>query len=138
MAKVTAEEYAKDWGQGLAQAGERIRRGINRTTEAPGTKAAAQSARYLAGVQAKQELWKSRVAGVSLEDWKKKFIDKGLGRIAAGVTSAQPEQVIMAGKLLAAVDAAVSKVNTIPKGDIEASIQRAATFMREMQKAKIR
>lgn len=138
MAKVTAEEYAKDWGQGLSGATERIRRGITKTTEAPGVKAANQSARYVQGVQNKAELWKSRVSGVSLEDWKKKFIDKGLGRIAQGVTSALPEQVAMATKLLAAVDAAVIESNKIPKGDIEASVQRAAAFMRQMSKAKIR
>ena len=138
MSKVTPEEYAKDWAQNLAASGARIRRGIERTTEAPGMKAAAQSARYLAGVQNKAELWKSRVAGVSVDDWRKKFIEKGLGRIAQGVTSAIPEQVIMAQKLLAAVDAAVMESNKIPKGDIEASVQRAGAFMRQMAKAKIR
>ena len=138
MAKVTAEEYAKDWGQGLSGSTERIRRGIGKVTEAPGAKAAAQFSRYLAGVQAKLDLWKKRVGNVSVEDWKKAATEKGLGRIAQGVASAQPAQVAMATKLLAEVDAAVAEANKIPKGDIEASVQRAGAFMRRMSKANIR
>lgn len=138
MARVTAEEYAGDWAAGLSGATERIRRGINKVTEAPGIAAGRESARYIAGVQAKQELWKRRVSAVSLEDWKKMAGEKGLARIAQGVTSAKPAQVIMAQKLLAEVDAAVVESNKIPKGDIEASVQRAAAFMRRMAKANIR
>lgn len=138
MARLTPEEYANDWAQGLAGSGERMRRGINRVTEAPGIAAGRESARYLAGVQNSQDLWKRRVTGVTLEDWKKSATEKGLARIAQGVTSAKPAQVQMAQKLLAAVDAAVVQVNKIAKGDIEQSVQRAATFMREMKKANIR
>ena len=40
----------------------------------------------------------------------------------------------MAGKLLAAVDAAVSVVNQTPRGDLNTNVQRAVTFMTEMSK----
>lgn len=138
MARVTADEYANDWAQGLSGSTERIRRGIGKVTEAPGAKAATQSTRYVQGVQNKVDLWKRRVSEVPLEEWKRLFTEKGLGRIAQGVTSAKPAQVQMAQKLLAEVDAAVAESNKIPKGDIEASIQRAAAFMRRMSKANIR
>jgi hypothetical protein len=135
---VTADEYAQDWADGLSGARAKIERGINRTTVAPGQKAAAESARYLTGVQNKVDLWKKRVGGVSLADWQTMFKEKGLNRIAQGVTSAKPAQVQMAQKLLAEIDAAVAEANKIPKGDIEQSVQRAAAFMRRMSKANIR
>lgn len=138
MARVTADEYASDWAKGLTGASERIRRGVNKVTEAPGAKAAKESTRYVQGVQNKVDLWKRRVSEVPLDEWKRMLLDKGLGRIAQGVTSAQPAQVAMAQKLLAEVDAAVNEANKIPRGDVEASIQRAAAFIRRMSKANIR
>lgn len=138
MARVTPQEYADDWASGLQGASARIRRGVEKVTEAPGQKAAKESARYLTGVQNKVDLWKRRVSAVSVEDWRNMLLEKGLGRIAQGVTSAKPAQVQMAQRLLSEIDAAVTEANKIPKGDIEQSIQRAAAFMRRMAKASIR
>jgi len=140
VARVTADEYAEKWARRLKAAAPDITRGVERVTVAPGKKAAEAQQLMLDRLTASilDGTWAARVSGVSLEDWKQALIQKGVGRIASGVDAASPKQAAMAVKLLAAVDSAVAKVNTMPKGDIEQSIARMTTFTREMHKAKIR
>ncbi len=140
MARVTAEEYAEKWARRLKQSAPDVTRGIERVSVAPGKAAAAAEALMIQRLteSVTSGLWAQRVAGVSLEEWKQAFLSKGVGRIASGVDAASAKQVVMAQKLLAAVDAAVAKVKTMPKGDIEQSIARMTTYVREMNKAKIR
>jgi hypothetical protein len=76
------------------------------------------------------------VAAVSAEEWKKKTLDKGVARIAAGVDAAAGTQVAMATELLANVDNAVSAANQTPRGTLEDNITRMTTFVREMAKTK--
>lgn len=140
MAKVTPEEYAEKWSRRLKGSTEDIRRGIDRVTVAPGISAAKAADRMLAAVTeaVSSGRWADAVAKVPLDEWKDSFEKKGLGRIAAGVDAATPKQAAMAAKLLAAVDAAAAKANALPKGTIEDSINRMATYVREMNKAKIK
>jgi len=69
---------------------------------------------------------------VSLQDWKTAALQKGAGRIAAGVDGASKKQVAMAEKLLANVDRAVAAANQTPRGSIEDNINRMVTFARTM------
>jgi hypothetical protein len=140
MARVNAQEYAEKWGRRLKASTEDIRRGIDRTTEAPGVAAAKAAPLMLAKVteSVNNGTWASQVGKVSLQDWQKAAKEKGITRIASGVDAAAPKQAQMAGDLLAAVDAAAAKANAIPKGDIEASINRMTTFVREMNARKLR
>lgn len=136
MARVTAQEFAEKWGRRLKGAGTDIQNGVRRVTEAPGVAAARQANVMLQNLQARVSdgTWARRVAGVSLEDWKTATLTKGVQRIAAGVDGAQAKVSAMAGPLLAAVDTAVAEANRTPRGDIEANITRATTFMRSMAK----
>lgn len=140
MAKVTPQEYADKWANRLSGSTEDIRRGVDKVTEAPGLAAARQKEAM------KQKLlkaiddgtWEAMVSSVTLEDWKKAATEKGLARIGQGVESAKPKQVMMAEKLLPAVDAAAAAAKALPKVTLEDSINRSATFIREMNKRKIR
>jgi hypothetical protein len=138
MAKVTAEEYAEKWGRRLSGATADITRGIDRTTEAPGLKAAKAQDKMLSKVTeaVSSGRWAKKVGAVSLEDWKNAAKNKGVGRISQGVQSALPSQAAMAAKLLAAVDAAVAAVKVMPSTTLEDNIARSATYMREMAKRK--
>lgn len=140
MARVNATQYADKWAGRLKGSTEDIRRGVQRVTEAPG-QAAARS-KDLMRTKINQAIddgtWETQVAAVSLPDWQKSVVDKGLNRIATGVDAAKPKQVAMAEALLSAVDQAADAANRLPKGTIEDSVNRAATFIREMGKRKIR
>lgn len=140
MAKVNASEYAEKWGRRLKGSTEDIKRGIQRVKVAPGIMAAKQKELM------KQKLiesidngtWEANVSKVTLQEWQEKILEKGVGRIGAGVDAAQAKQVGMAEKLLANVDASVAIVNQTPRGGLEDNIQRMTTFAREMNKRKIK
>lgn len=136
MAKVNATEYAEKWARRIKGSTEDIRRGVMRTSEAPGMAAARQVQLMKANLIKSLEdgTWERNVSAVTLQDWQDKMIEKGVPRLAAGVDSAQAKQVQMAEKLLADVDASVAVVNQTPRGDIEQNIQRMTTFAREMHK----
>lgn len=138
MAKVTGSQWLDKWGRRLNAASQDITAGINAVQTAPGQSAAAAQDRMLANLTAAvtSGLWAKRVSGVSLADWKSAMTTKGIPRIAAGVSQAQKTAVNTITALLTAVDSAAQQANAIPKGGIEQSIQRAATFMRAMSQAK--
>lgn len=138
MAKLNATEYADKWGRRIKGSTEDMRRGIQRTSEAPGLAAARQKElmkqKLLASIE--DGTWERNVAAVTLQEWQDKMENKGIPRLAAGVDAAMPKQVQMAEKLLADVDASVAVVNQTPRGDLEANINRMTTFAREMHKKK--
>jgi len=140
MAKLNASEYAEKWSRRLKASTEDIRKGVQRVTVAPGEAAANQIELMKANLMKSLEdgTWERNVRAVGLDEWKDKFINKGIGRIGAGVDAAQTKQVQMAEKLLANVDASVEVVNRTPRGDLETNIARMTTFAREMNKRKVK
>lgn len=136
MAKVDATQFADKWSRRLKAATPDIQAGIKRVTQAPGVKAAAQAQVMLQNLSARVNdgSWAKAVGSVSLSDWQNAALNKGVQRISAGVDAAQSKVQMMAGKLLAAVDGAVQVVNQTPRGDLQANINRAVTFMNEMSK----
>lgn len=140
MARVNATEFTEKWQRRLKAAAPDIRRGIERVTESPGVRAAKSKDLMKSRLNAAIDdgTWERRVGAVTTEDWKKAASGKGVDRISAGVDGAQGKVQDMAEKLLVAVDQSVQEVNKVPKGDIEASVNRAATFMRAMNKRKLR
>ena len=140
MARVTPQEYADKWKRRLSQSTEDVRRGIERVNVAPGAAAAANQAAMLQNVQnaITSGRWARRVSGVSLQDWKGAAINKGIARIPGGAQAAEAKMARVATELLPAVDAAASAARAIPKLTIEDSVNRAATFMRQMRAFKER
>jgi hypothetical protein len=132
MAKVTAQQAAAAWQSHLASAGERITAGVQATTVAPGQAAARQKAAYVANVQASADKWASRTAAVPLGDWQQAVIQKGVPRIAAGATAAQPKFEQFMGKLLPFQD---SLKGTLPaRGGLDQNITRMDAWVRGMAK----
>lgn len=136
MARVSAQEYADKWARRLRGATEDIRRGVERVDTAPGEAAAAQQEALIQNFMqsVNSGVWAARTRGVSLQDWKASTINKGIARIGQGVESAQPKMARVAAELLPAVDAAASAARALPKVTLEDSIQRMATFAREMSR----
>lgn len=136
--KVNAEEYALKWGTNLKRSGTFISAGVDKVTQAPGLKAAQQSALMLAKItdSVTSGMWGRRVASVSLDSWKRSMKDKGIGRINQGVDSAMDKQKAMAVNLLKAVEESVAVVNQTPRGDLETNITRMISFVREMNQRR--
>lgn len=136
--KTTPAQYADKWGRRLNAAQTDIQTGVNALQTAPGTAAAAAADRLLANfTQAVTSgFWAQRVSSVSLADWKAAMLNKGIPRIAAGVAQAQKTKIPVWTSLLNAVQSAVSQVDSLPKGTLQDSINRATAFMTAMSQAK--
>lgn len=133
----TAQAWLSKWGTNLNAAGTYIKNGVSAVQTAPGVSAAAASDRMIAGVQAAvtSGKWQRNVSAVSLQSWQNSMINKGIPRIAQGVTQAQANKVPQITALLGAISTAVQATNSLPKGGLEQGIARATTFMRAMSAA---
>ena len=138
MAKLTPEQYAEKQARNLKNSLPDIRMGIERVSQAPGQQAAAAQQRMKDNLHRSIDdgRWAAKVSGVSLEDWKQAALTKGVDRIAQGIDQAHNKQVIMAGRLLSAVDSSAAKVRQMPKGTIQDSIARMTAFVEDMHKFK--
>lgn len=132
MAKVNAQQWLEKWGRRLNAAGPDIQTGVKAVQTAPGAKAAQAKSLWLQKVQEAADLWAKQVGSVSLSDWQDAMLNKGIGRIAAGVTAAQSKKTTQITNLLTAVDNAAAAAHALPRGTLEQNIQRAVTFMQHM------
>ena len=134
--RVSAEEYADKHARRLKGAIEDIRMGVERVTESPTAKAAAKQQKMVANLQAAvaSGKWAAGLRRVSLEEWKQKTIDKGLGRVAAGVDEAHDKMVEFGSQLLSYESGLKDQVDKMPDLTIEDSINRATAWIRGMGK----
>ena len=133
-----ASQVAAKWQRNLAGSTESIKQGVDAVTSSPTAAAAGSVAKWQASMQA-QKTRDKYVAGlnrVTLQDWQTAMKEKGIARISAGASAAQPKFQKFMTELLPFVDTVRSKVHAMPKLTLEDSIARATTNMREMAKFK--
>jgi len=138
MAKLTAQEFQEKHARRLTASVEDVRRGIDRVTESPMIKAAAKKDKMLANLTASVNdgRWEKGLLRVSLEDWKTKTRDVGVGRIAAGIQAASAKVIAFAEDLLPHIDAGQAKLKAMPDITLEDNIARMSTFVRHMANMK--
>lgn len=124
----TPDAAAAAWASRLAASTQKITDGVNSVTIAPGQAAARQADVWLQNTQAAQAKWKARVAAVPLSEWQSMMTQKGIPRIAAGATAAQPKFQSFMVQFLPYVAAGR---NALPaRGTLDQNIQRAVAMMR--------
>ena len=138
MARVNPQEYVDKHARRLKASVEDIRHGVQRVTEAPGAKAAASIDQMRSGINEAVDdgRWESAVSNVSLNDWRQATLEKGLGRISAGIENSRAKNLVKAQNLLAAVDEVSAEVQNMPKGTIDDSVNRMTHFVRRMSERK--
>jgi len=136
MAKVNSTQFAEKWARRMSQSTQDIQNGVNRVTEAPTAKAAAKKTKMLQNLTAavNSGKWEAGLARVSLQDWKKSIIEKGLPRVQAGVTAAQPKVADFANKLLAYQEGLQSQIESMPDLTLQDSISRMTAWITGMSK----
>jgi len=136
MSRLTPDEYAEKHGRRLKGATEDIRKGIERVTIAPTAQAAAKQDKMKARLNARIDdgTWAARLRKVSVDQWKKAASDVGVARIPQGIDNAYDKMVDFGRQLLPAIDAAKTKVASMPDVTLEDSVSRMTTFIREMAK----
>ena len=134
MAKLTAAEFQEKHARRLTAAVEDVRKGIDRVTANPCELAAAKQDKMLAGITAavNEGRWAKGLRRVSLEQWKEKAKNVGVGRIAAGILASKDKVVAFAEQLLPHIDAQIAKIKALPDITLEDNINRMTTFIRGM------
>ena len=131
-----AKKVAEKWSRRLKGAVEDIRTGVEETTKNPAEEAVKKKAKWVARMTSKevQDKWERRLRRVTLEDWKNAMINKGLGRISAGVDEAQDDFEEFMGELLPHIEEGQKTIEKMPDVTLEDNIRRMETFVRHMAK----
>lgn len=136
----TARSVAEKWVRGMQNAGQSMKDGVAAVTEAPGAKAAAAADLYLQRVRESVEnrKFQDNVGAVSLEEWRKAYLEKGVGRVGEGASKAITKQERFFNWLLPRTEQAKALVAQMPKGTLEASKARMVANMEFMAREKYR
>jgi predicted transcriptional regulator len=118
----------------MANSTEKMKAGINAVTVAPTQRAAARLDAYMAGVQRAVQSGKMADAlnRVTLQDWQRAAIDKGINRVAGGAAAAKPKFQSFMNEFLPFLENARRELESMPRGGLEENIQRAVTMMRKI------
>jgi predicted transcriptional regulator len=130
----TPTRAAEKWVRNLSGATQEIRDGVNAVTQSPTDKAADQVDKYVLRVQeaAASGKYAARLRSVSLEDWKRATIDKGLQRIPQGAAAATGDVEAFMAELLPFQERLKSTIDAMPDTTLEDSIARQAAWTRGM------
>jgi len=136
MVKVDEKEFAEKWARRLKGATEDIRRGVEKLSENPAEKAIKKKeklkARLIEAIDSGR--WERGLEKVTLDDWKKAVLEKGIGRISAGVDEATPKMEEFGKALLSHIEAGQKEIEKMPDLTLEDSINRMTKFVRHMAK----
>lgn len=123
MPKMSAQELAAKWATRTGAATQDVVAGVDRVTEAPGRKAAAQKAAWQQNVAAAADKWERRVGSVSLEDWKART-KEGANRIASGVQAKKSKVENFWTEFGPYQDQVTSSTRAMPRGSLEQNLAR--------------
>lgn len=140
MAKLTGSEFAEKWARNIKQSITDIQRGIERVSEAPGQKAAAKKAKWVARMTDAQthEKWATRVAAVSLDEWKARAREVGTSRIPSGADAAVGKMANFGEQLLSHIDAGLGKIKGMPDVTLADTKARMDAWFDHMSKFRPR
>ena len=130
--RLTPKECYDKLARNLKNATPDIQDGINRVTEAPTVKAAAKQDKMLRNLnKAVQDgKWKRGLERVTLEEWKKKALEKGVPRISTGIDGAESKSVDFFTKFIPHLEKGMAEVDKMADMTIEDSVNRAAHMIR--------
>jgi len=135
MPMPSAAQAAQNWSRGMQNSTERIRQGVQAVTVSPTEKAAQAIPRMVEGIQRAAASGKIErgLRSVSLEDWRREMLEKGLTRVGTGASAAQPKMQSFMGELLPYIESGLGRLNSsTPRGDLGANITRMNEWVRHM------
>lgn len=134
----SASDVADKWSRRLKASTEDIRKGIEGVTENPMQKAADKSDKWIARLTEADTVakWKKNVGAVTLDEWKRAILNKGLGRISAGVDGSRGKFEAFMGELLPHIERGQSGIKNMPDLTLDDNINRMVSFVRHMSEFK--
>ena len=137
MTRVSPQEGADKWARNTSAATQDVIRGVQRVSQAPGQKAAAQADKWLAKVTQAQGKFKANVGAVSLADWQQATTD-GANRIAQGVNAKKGKMASFAQAFYDHLDRGAAAISAMPTTTVEDGIAKAAAQIRHNAQFKRR
>lgn len=131
---LNAAAIAAKWSNRMAGAGEAMKAGVAAVTVAPTQQAAAAKDRWIAGIQrsAAEGTYEQGLNAVTLQDWQRSMVDKGVTNMQTGARTAQPKVQKFLTDFLPFAASVSEEVAAMPKGTIEDSVNRAAAAIRKL------
>lgn len=129
-------QVAQKWSNRLSQSGEAIRQGVQAVNESPTQKAAARADAYVAGIQraVADGKYQRGLERVSLEDWRRAMLEKGVQRISTGASQAQPKMESFLQEFLPHVESGQRMLESMPRGSLEQNVQRMIAMVQHNAK----
>ena len=136
MARLTPAEFREKHARRLKAATEDMRKGIEAVTESPTAKAASKMNKLRTNLLKAIDSGKmaKRLKAVSLEEWKRKTVDVGIGRVAAGIDASAAKVEDFASQLLPHLDKLKTEIDHMPDVTLDDSINRMVAHTRGMAK----
>jgi len=136
--RMTGSDFHEKHSKNLKAAGEEIRKGVEAVTEAPGKKAAARKDVYVARMQDSKvhDRWAKNVGKVSLEDWKKDMLEKGVGRISAGLDRSAAKIADFGDKLISHIKSIKPAFDERRPVTLDEAAAKASDWIKAMGKFK--
>jgi len=131
----SAQSITEKWAQRTAGATQQVIEGVARVQTAPGVKAAAQKAVWLANIQAKADKWEANTRAVSLQSWQASTT-AGAQRIAAGVNAKKGKMESFLNEFLPYVEQVQRRVEAMPRGSLEQNLTRMVENARQLSQFK--
>jgi len=132
--RLSPAEFQAKHAKRLKASTPEIVAGVNAVTEAPSAKAVAKQDKMREHLLASIDdgTWARRTGAVTLADFKRDMIDKGVGRIAKGIDGASAKVQKFAGALLPVVYGLSDEIKGMPDMTIDDSVARAERLIRGM------
>lgn len=121
---------AQKWYTNFIASGPSITAGVNAVTVAPGVKAAAAKALWLAKVTASVDKWAKNVSAVSLSQWQQAMLTTGLQRLQTGATAGQPKVAAFMSQFLTYLQSGAGSIASMDKSTLESAIAKSAAQIR--------
>jgi len=134
MTKKTPAEVAEKWARKTAGATIDVKKGVENVTINPATLALAQEEKMVTNFNLAMAdgKWSRAMQRVSLEDWRKAMINKGIPRMAQGAKEAQGKMEEFMREFLPFITAAQEEIHAMPSMTLEDNIERAVAWMRRL------
>lgn len=130
----TPNTAAAKWATRTKAAVPEYRSGVTAVTESPMDKAADAADKYAANTAAAVTSGKyaARLRNTPLSKWKDNSLNKGAGRIAAGVDAAESDVESFYSELFPFQERLATQVDSMPDASLEDSINRMTAWTRGM------
>lgn len=127
--RADAQMATQKWLTNLGNATDRMTKGAQAVTVAPGQKAAAAADKWLIRVQASKQKFINNTGRVSLQQWQDAYIKVGIPRVSQGAQAKQTKYTDAMSAFLPYLAQGVAKIDAMPNNSLADAIARATAMI---------